>query len=221
MDGAGVFFEVFDFLGAWDGEDVVAQGEEPGESELGGRAAFAGGELLDVVGEGEVLGEGIALEAGAEATPVGGVEVFKGAETTGEESAAEGAVGNEGDAEFAGCGEELGFGIAGPEGVFGLEGCDGVYGVGATDGGGGGFGESEETDLAGGDEVGHGADGFFDGSVGVDAVLVVEVDDIDAETEEAGVACGTDVFGAAVDTEVVSVGGADVAEFGGEEDLAA
>ena len=48
--------------------------------------------------------------------------------------------------------------------------------------------EAQPAHLAGRDELGHGADGLFDGDLGIDAVLVVEVDVIDAEALQAGVA---------------------------------
>src|SRR5262245_29299969 len=38
LDSGGVFLEVLDALGAGDGDDVVAPGEDPGEGELGGFA---------------------------------------------------------------------------------------------------------------------------------------------------------------------------------------
>ncbi len=58
---------------------------------------------------------------------------------------------------------------------------DRVNFVGAADSGRGGFGEAEIFHFAGFDQLGHGADGIFDGRVRVDAMLVVEVDVIDAE----------------------------------------
>ena len=73
------------------------------------------------------------------------------------------------------------FGVAFPEGIFGLQRGDGMNFVGAANGGGRGFGESEIFYFAGFHEFGHGADGFFDGRFGIDAMLVVEVDVIDAE----------------------------------------
>ena len=81
-----------------------------------------------------------------------------------------------------------------PKGVLGLKGGDGVDLVGAADGGGRGFGEAEVFDLAGLDELGHGADGVFDGGVGIDAMLVVEVDVVEAKALEAGVAGLVDVL---------------------------
>ena len=52
--------------------------------------------------------------------------------------------------------------------------------MGAADGVWPRFGEAQRTDLAGFDKAFHSADGFLDWSLGVDAVLVVEVNVIDA-----------------------------------------
>jgi hypothetical protein len=80
-----------------------------------------------------------------------------------------------------------------------LQGGDGLDGVGAADGLGAGFGEAEVPDLAGGDEVFDGSGDVFDGDVGVDAVLVEEVDGVDVEALERGVGDLADVVGLAVE----------------------
>ncbi len=89
-------------------------------------------------------------------------------------------------------------------------------------GGGGGLGEAEMEDLACFDQARHGADGVFDGSIGIDAMLVVEIDVIDVEALQAGIAGFADVVGLAVDGADAGVAGiADDAELGGEHDLVA
>src|SRR5258708_34714372 len=47
---------------------------------------------------------------------------------------------------------------------------------------------------------------FFDGDLGIDAMLVVEVDRIDAEALQAGVAGGTHIRGASVEAARVRIG---------------
>ena len=94
-------------------------------------------------------------------------------------------------------------------------------GVRAADGLGGGFGQSEVAYFAGADELGHRADGLFDRRRGVDAVLVVEVDVIDAEALERGIARLADVVGTAVDAYPRSVVTPLVAELRREDDLVA
>src|ERR1035437_8976345 len=71
--------------------------------------------------------------------------------------------------------------------------------VGAPDGGGGRLGEADETHLAGRDQLAHRPHRLLDGYVGVDAVLVVEVDVIDTEPLQAGVAGAVHMLGGAVD----------------------
>ena len=63
----------------------------------------------------------------------------------------------------------------------------------------------EVADLAGLDELGHRADGLLDRDVLVDAVLVVEVDVVDAEALQRGVAGLPDVLRRAVDAEPLAV----------------
>lgn len=58
--------------------------------------------------------------------------------------------------------------------------------VGAADGGGTRFRKAERAHLALAHQLGHGADGVLDRYVRVDAVLVVEIDDICAEPLERG-----------------------------------
>ena len=86
---------------------------------------------------------------------------------------------------------------------------------------GAGLGEPEVAHLPGSDELGHRADGLLDRRVRVDAVLVVEVDRLDAEPRERGVARRVDVLGTAVDPDPAAVGVALVAELRREHHLVA
>src|SRR5262249_36033309 len=61
------------------------------------------------------------------------------------------------------------------------------------------FAKAEEAHLALFDETRHRANRVLDRHRGIDAVLVIEVDDIDAEPLEARLAGLNDIFGAAVD----------------------
>ena len=159
----------------------------------------------------------VARGAGVLVPEIGGA-----GDGAGEEAATEGAIGDEAYAKFADCREDLGFDVALPEGVLGLEGSDGVDGVGAADRGDGGFGEAEVADLSGMDEFGHGTYGVFDGGGGVDSVLVVEIDVVEVEALEGGVAGGFDVLRPAAEAPIAWViFPAEVPELGGEEDLVA
>lgn len=70
--------------------------------------------------------------------------------------------------------------------------------------------------LTGLHQFGHGAHGLFNGRIGVDAVLIVEVDVIDLKSREACVAACFHVLRIAPDAKEFAVGVANVAELGGE-----
>ena len=59
-----------------------------------------------------------------------------------------------------------------------------MHGCGAADGLGADFGEANVADVACLDHVGDGADGVFDGDVGIEARGAVDVDMVDAEALE-------------------------------------
>ena len=82
------------------------------------------------------------------------------------------------------------------------------------------LGQAEVADLAGGDQLGHRPDGVLDGHARVRAVQVVQVDVVDAEPLERGVAGLRHVRGRAVDAHPLPVP-EDVAELGGQHDLVA
>src|SRR5208337_3181986 len=67
-----------------------------------------------------------------------------------------------------------------------------------ADGRGRRLAQAEVTHLPLPDQLRHGADGLFDGDVWIDAVLVVEVDGIDAQPPERAFAGLAHVFRAAV-----------------------
>ena len=135
--------------------------------------------------------------------------------------AAERGVGHQADAELAHGRQDLVLEVAGEQRVLGLQRGDRVHGVGAADRLRRRLGEPEVADLAGLDQLGHRADGLLDRHGLVDAVLVVEVDVVDAEPLQRGVAGRADVLGAAVDADAGAVGPALVAELGGQLDLVA
>ena len=125
--------------------------------------------------------EVLLLEARAAAPEVLLVEVVDRADPAGEEAAAERAVGDEADPELAHRRQDLRLGIARPERVLGLQRRDRMDGVRAANRVRGRLGEPEVAHLPLLDELGHRADGLLDRRLEVDAVLVVEVDRLDAE----------------------------------------
>ena len=71
------------------------------------------------------------------------------------------------------------------------------------------------------DQFGDGADGVLDRGVGVDAMLVVEVDPVGAEPLQRTLDSGADAGGAAVELALPATGVRDHAELGGEHDVVA
>ena len=83
------------------------------------------------------------------------------------------------------------------------------------------FREPEVTHLALLDQLRHRAHGVLDRGVRIDAMLIVEINHLDAETAQARLAALPDVLGLAVDAAIAPVLAADVAELGGEDHLIA
>src|SRR5262249_26018491 len=112
------------------------------------------------------------------------VQFVGGGETAGEESAPERGVRDEPDAELAAGWENLRLGVTGPQRVLGLHGGDRMDGVRAANRLGRRLTEADVTDLALVDQLRQRADRLLDRHVGIDAVLVVEVDILRAEPRE-------------------------------------
>jgi hypothetical protein len=75
--------------------------------------------------------------------------------------------------------------------------------------------------LAGANQFAHRPDGFLDGHLRVNPMLVVEINFIDAQPAQAGVATRADVFGPAVHAEKIAALVAHVAKFRGQDHLGA
>ncbi|MNQ78676.1 hypothetical protein D3C85_935970 [compost metagenome] len=81
-----------------------------------------------------------------------------------------------------------------------------------------GLAQSQITYLAGADQFGHGADGFFDGHLRVDSVLVIQVEGVHAQALQAAVDGLANVFRSPVDATGGGVGRvADDPELAGQE----
>ncbi len=79
--------------------------------------------------------------------------------------------------------------------------------------------DPEPTDLAGRDELAHGSPGLLDRDGRVDAVLVVEIDVVDAEPSQRRVTRGVHVVGTAVHAHPAAVAASLVAELRRQHDL--
>src|SRR5262245_8143361 len=83
------------------------------------------------------------------------------------------------------------------------------------------LGQSEEADFAGLLQLRHGANRLLDRHARIDAVLVVDIDRIDAEALQRCITRAPNVFRRSVDAEPRAILPADVAEFRGEDSLTA
>jgi len=91
-----------------------------------------------------------------------------------------------------------------------------VHLVGAANGVPARLGQAQVAHLALLHELGHRADGLLDLDLRVHSVLVVEVDVIDAQTPQRGLAALTHVRGVAADAEELALLAAHVAELGSQ-----
>src|SRR5207302_2010780 len=96
-------------------------------------------------------------------------------------------------------------GVTAPQRILRLQRRDRMDGVRPADRRRRRLGQSEEAHLAFLDERGHRADRLLDRRPRIDAVLIVEVDRLDAQTRQARLASGTNVVGLAADAETATV----------------
>src|ERR1041385_1340251 len=93
--------------------------------------------------------------------------------------------------------------------------------VRAANGFGRGLRETEIANFSLAYQIGHGPDRLFDRYSFIDAVLVVEINHLDAQPLQAAVACLLYVFWTAIHAQELAFGPAHVAELGGQHDLVA
>ena len=94
-------------------------------------------------------------------------------------------------------------------------------GVCAADRGGTGLGQTDVSDLALGDQLGHAADGVLDGGLRIDPVLVIQVDVVRTEPLQRALDRGADVRRATVEHPRATTGVGDDAEFRRQRHLVA
>jgi hypothetical protein len=192
--GTQILFQVFDAFSARDRHNIFALRQHPREGQLRGCASLLASHLFDSRRELDVALKIVTLESRRVSAHIIGRKIFKALELAGEKAASQRAIGNEADAELAANTQDAVLGIAGPKGVFVLERGDGMHGVRATQSLGTRFGHADVTDFAFLDEFLHCAERVLDWYVGIDAVLVIEVDIIDAEPSQARLAGAADVI---------------------------
>src|SRR6266545_6839367 len=210
-EGADVFLHVFAVFGPGNGDDVFPLVEQPCQCELAGRAPLLTGERFDATHEIQVLLEVLALKAWMVLAPVAVGDVFGTLYLACEESPAERTVGDEADPELAHGGQDLVLHVAAPQRVLRLEGGDRMHRVCAPYRLGGRLGQPEKPHLPCTHQIRHRPNSLLDWHGAIDAVLIVQVDVIDAEASQRGIARGLYVFGPAVLPDELAVGSPHVA----------
>src|SRR5258708_8203649 len=110
------------------------------QSQLAWGAFFFCGDFFHAPYQCQVLMKIFSLEARRISPVVVWTKIFKSFDFSGQEAAAQWGIGDERDAKFLGCGQDLVFGVAGPQRILGLQRGDGVHLVGAANGLRGSFG---------------------------------------------------------------------------------
>src|ERR1039457_5648124 len=220
---AQIFFEPRKPGRTWNRNDPWLFCQQPCESDLRRRGFLLFREMGDYLDE-RLIGFAIFFaEAWDDVAEVGAVELGGGVDLAGEEASAQRAEGHETDAEFFERGHNGLFRLAPEQRVLTLQCRDGLHCVSAADGFCACFGKANMLYLACLNQVFDCAGGLFDGSVGVDAMLVKEVDSVGFKTFERGFDDLPDVLGTAVEgcplTAVLGIGLK--AELGGDDDLVA
>src|SRR5687768_1769073 len=96
-----------------------------------------------------------------------------------------------------------------------------MHRMGAPDRSRSSLAKSQVSYLPGPYELGHRAHCFLDRHIGIDAMLIVEIDDLDIEAPEAVFAGLAHIIGPAAHAPETSIFAAYIAEFGGEKHFVA
>src|SRR5882724_8093344 len=129
IEGADVFLQILSPFRSWNRNDVFTLGEDPRQRELSRSATFFARDFFHSLHQIEIALKIFALKSRRRSSVVVLRQIFRFLNLAGQESAAEGAVGNETDSELAANAENFRFGIARPKRVLRLQGGDRMNGV--------------------------------------------------------------------------------------------
>jgi hypothetical protein len=167
----------------------------------------------------QVAGSGIALEARHRCAPV----VFgqrAGLDRAGEEAAPQRAERHEADAELGERRQDLRLDVAGPQRILALQRGHRSDRMGAADRHGIGFRQAEVANFARADQVADRARDLLDRDIGIEPVLVEQVDPVGAQPPERAFDHLADAFGPAVEAlALAAVGREAEAELAGDHHL--
>src|SRR4051812_10936725 len=168
--------------GDWHDPGLLRQ--QPGERDLGRRGIPAGRNSAEQIDEGLVGLHRFGRETREPAANVGAGEGRAGFNLSRQETLPERAPWNEADPQLFARRQHVRFRIPRPKGILALEGGDRLNSVRPPNRLRTGFGQSEIFDLAVRDQVLHRAGHVFDRHIGVNAMLIEQVDAVGPEALE-------------------------------------
>lgn len=202
--------------------DILALRHQPRKRQLPRRYTLIPRNLRNRMHKLHILAEILFRVPRHGAPTVVGLKVIVTFDLAAEDASTEGTVRDDGNAEFAACGEKpVLLDVHGEGRVLDLHGCNVVHFAGAPKSLGGAFAEPEILDLALVLQLCHCLNGDFDGLLGIDAMTVVQINCVAFfQPQPLMRFCTglTDVFGV-VDHFGGSVRLAYVGEFAAEEDF--
>src|SRR4029077_6436061 len=193
-----VFFEARQLGGAWDGNNPRLLGKQPSERDLSRGGLLPYRDLAKEIHERPIRFPVLWRKARDDVAEITFVELRIFADLSGEEAFSQRAKWNEADSEFLERGYHFRFRFSEPERVLALQCGDGLNFVCATDGLHAGFRKAEVLHLALLNQLFHRSSGVFDRHVGVNAVLIEQIDDIGLEALQRGLSDFLDVLWTAV-----------------------
>src|SRR5450830_506401 len=186
--------------GAGDRCNPGALGQQPGQGHLGRGGLARCGDVAQGLHQGLVGLACFDAEARHHVAKIIGAEFGLGGDGPGQKALAQGAEGHEADTQLLQQRQDLLLGLAPPQRVFALQGRHGLHGMGPANRLGPGLGQAEVAHLALGDQLFHGAGHVLHRHLGIDPVLVEQVNAVGTQVLERVLDHRSDTLGAAVHT---------------------
>ncbi len=184
LDGAEILLETMRLGGSGNRHDPGLLRQQPGQRDLGRRGGLACRESLDQFDQRQIRCTRLGSEARHVVTEVGGIELRVEVDLSRQKARAERAKGHEADAQFIEHGQQLGFRPAVPDRVFALHRRHRMHRMRPADGLHPCLGQAVMPHLAFGDQLAQSACNLLDRHIGIDPVLIEQVDTISLQAPE-------------------------------------
>ena len=158
--------------------------QQPGQRDLGGGHLFLSCKFCEHIHKGLIRFAILLAETRDCVAKIGAVELRVRADFSREKAFAQGTEGNKSDAEFFQGRQHFHFRLTPPQRIFALERAHRLDGVGAADGLHAGFGQAKVFDFSLLNQFLHGTSDVFNGHVRVNAVLVEQINSVNAQPLE-------------------------------------